>query len=155
MNFIISKVLSAPRGSLTVEDTDGKKYKLSGGTVAWRCNNPGNLKYGIFAEKYNAIGKDYGGHAVFPTIDHGTLAHYMLLFGEKSVYYNMTLISAINRYAPTSDGNDPSKYANFLSKKLNLPITIKIKDIPLEKRSMLVFVMHEYEGFKTGKITEV
>ena len=44
---------------------DGNIYEFSGGSRAWRNNNPGNLEDGKFARDNGAIGSD-GRFAIFP-----------------------------------------------------------------------------------------
>ena len=148
----ISKVISGKRGQLIVIDSEGNKVKRQGGTVAWRCNNPGNLKNGPFSRSMGAIGEDAGGHAVFPTRDHGIQAQYMLLFARESRYYEMTLADAIARYAPVGDAsNEPQKYARYINKHTDIPLDMKLKRIPIDKRYSMLSRMHVYEGYKEGK----
>ena len=45
---------------------DGTTFTLTGGTVAWRNNNPGNVVYGNIAIQNGSIGKDANGFAIFP-----------------------------------------------------------------------------------------
>jgi hypothetical protein len=58
-----------------------------GGTVSWRHNNPGNIKYGDFSKKYGAVAgqkaTDGGSFAVFSTIEDGERAQKDLLTGER------------------------------------------------------------------------
>jgi hypothetical protein len=54
-------------GSVTYTNTTtGETMTLTGGSVAWRDNNPGNLVYGSVAIAAGAIGKDPNGFAIFP-----------------------------------------------------------------------------------------
>jgi len=152
----IEKVISAKKGLLVVKDSNGTKFKRSSGTVAWRCNNPGNLKNGPFSRSMGSIGQDHIGHAVFPTREHGLQAQFVLLFGEDSRYYNMTLKDAIRRYAPSGDANnEPDKYSRWLSNKTDIDLNTKLKTLSQEKRVALLESMHIYEGYKEGKDTKV
>jgi hypothetical protein len=49
------------------------------GTLAWKNNNPGNIKIGKFARSMGAIGRDMQGHAVFPDAETGRNALRVLL----------------------------------------------------------------------------
>lgn len=148
----ISKVISSKRGQLIVEDEDGVKIRRQGGTVAWRCNNPGNLKMGPFSKSMGALGEDAGGHAVFKTKEHGIQAQYVLLFAPESRYYEMTLRDAIARYAPVGDAsNEPYKYATYLSNKTGIPLDQKFKTISVDNRMKLLETMWVYEGYKEGR----
>lgn len=42
----IKKIVSFDTGWIKVKMDDDETYKRSGGTISWRYNNPGNLKYG-------------------------------------------------------------------------------------------------------------
>lgn len=50
---------------------DGSTTVRTGGTVAWRNNNPGNIKYGRNAKAAGAIGKHDKGFAIFPSYEAG------------------------------------------------------------------------------------
>lgn len=151
----ITKVLRVGKGYIEVEYDNKKRYRRSGGTVAWRCNNPGNVKYGKFAVRYGAVGHDTGGHAVFPTVDHGEKARYGLLFNEDSRYYKLTLQKAISIYAPTSDGNDPDSYVNFLLKGATYKKTQKLMDFTEDQRLFLLIRMALMEGWKEGVVKQL
>lgn len=145
------KVLSASKGYLLVLDSMDNKIERIGGTVSWRCNNPGNLKYGKFSKNFDAIGKDHIGHAVFPTLNHGKDAQYNLLFSQNSRYYNMSLIDAINRYAPSYDSNNPDKYCNYLCKKANVDRDDILGNLSEKQKEYIIEYMTIYEGYKEGK----
>lgn len=153
--LVILSVIDCGRGFIEVLTTGNKKYRRQSGTVSWRCNNPGNLKYGKFTSALCAVGKDHIGHAVFPTYDFGKIAQYMLLFSQQSVYYKMTLTDAICRYAPTSDGNDPIKYASFLAHSIGITTETKLSSLSSSQRSDLIEAMKTFEGYKQGQIVEV
>ena len=71
---------------------DGNIYEASGGSRAWRNNNPGNLEYGKFARGNGAIGTD-GRFAIFPDTATGFNAMANLL--STSAYQNLTIEGAI------------------------------------------------------------
>jgi uncharacterized protein (TIGR02594 family) len=68
-----------------------------GGTVADRNNNPGNIKYGAFAQRNGAVGADSRGFAIFPTREHGFKAAENLLGGRG--YQGLTLGQIGRRWA--------------------------------------------------------
>ena len=41
-------------------NADGTTTTLSGGSQAWRNNNPGNIMYGLFSQSAGAIGQNNG-----------------------------------------------------------------------------------------------
>lgn len=105
--------LLVPGDVVAVKD---KKYVIypdeirQGGTVAWLCRNPGNIREG---DKFGAYpGKKYqtaaaGAFAIFPTEEIGRQGILKVL----KIYGHVTITQAINKYAPRGDGkNDPDKY---------------------------------------------
>jgi hypothetical protein len=93
-------------------------------------NNPGNLRY---------IGQQYavndGGFCKFDTYQHGYDALQNLLIracngqARPTYYPEMTLVEFYERYAPSSDNNNPVNYANFVAKKLGVTSATKIGDL--------------------------
>lgn len=152
----IAKVIQVGKGYIDVQYDNKKRYRRSGGTVAWRCNNPGNLKLGKFAREYGAVGNDSGGHAVFPMMQDGEAAHTALLFDtEESKYYTMTLQKAISVYAPSYDGNDVDGYVTFLLKDATYKKTKKLCDFTEDERLHLLKRMRLMEGYKEGKVVPI
>jgi hypothetical protein len=151
----ITKVLEYGNGYLIIECVDGNKYKRHGGSLSWRNNNPGNLKYGDFSKKYGAVGAGYSGHAVFPNPKTGAKAQIALLFTEERGYNKLTILEAIRRYAPASDGNSPTKYAKYISGKLKVSLSTKLQDLSESKRSEMISAMQYYEGFDRGTISKL
>lgn len=151
----IKQVISAKVGSITVRLESGAVVLRSGGTVSWRTNNPGNLKHGPFAKLHGAIGKDHKGHAVFPDIVSGRKAKYQLLFGPERGYLTMSLVEALQRYAPVSDGNDPISYANFVARKSKINVNDVLGSMTEAQRERVLIAMATFEGFKEGTVTDV
>lgn len=81
--------------------------------------NPGNIENGPFARSQPGyVGSD-GRFAQFDTMDHGIDAQSSLLQGYGNKGLN-TPNAIINRYAPSSDGNNTNAYASFVSKKMGV-----------------------------------
>lgn len=94
-----------PKAKFTVHyfDEDGNLTIRSGGTRAWRCNNPGNLRRSHYtmSKKRRAIGfagDDKDAYAVYPNKETGREALTVMLQG--SVYSPKTLRSALAYYEP-------------------------------------------------------
>jgi hypothetical protein len=139
--------------SLILQLKSGKKIQRSGGTVSWRCNNPGNLKYGDFAKQHGAVGAGPGDHAVFPTYIDGGFAHYNLLFRNDSRYIMRSIADAMAIYAPVNDPNaknDPVAYSNFLARKLGVHPSTKLVELSDVQRWSILIAMQAYEGYKIG-----
>lgn len=153
---VYSKILKFGPGFIDILMETGYKVRYSGGTLAWRHNNPGNLKFGNFAKKYGSIGVGGGGHAVFPTYEVGKKAMIALLFSECGSYEKLTVSRAIARYAPVSDRkarNQPAKYAAWVAKKTGISVSTVLNTMSEEQRSDFVDAMIIYEGFKEGEVS--
>lgn len=92
------------------------------GSIAYKTNNPGNIKFGDFARSLGAVdsgikGQDGGTFAKFPSYEAGKAAQMALL--KSGGYSNLTLDSAMKRwsnngYGAEIVGNGPSS-AGLLS----------------------------------------
>lgn len=102
--------------------------KIMEGAKPYR-NNPGNIRF---------VGQQYAvndnGFCKFDTYEHGYDALKNLIVRActgMSKKYNPegNLYDFYDTYAPSSDGNNPSAYANFVASKIGVPATTKIKDL--------------------------
>lgn len=77
------------------------------GSVSYRNNNPGNLRYPT--PILGATSVDQNGFLVFPDYATGRAAeeHQITLDASRG----MSILDFTNKYAPASDSNDPSSYA--------------------------------------------
>lgn len=89
------------------------------GTLSYRNNNPGNIVYDSLYKKYGAV-KDPGSKfAKFPNLSDGVNCKADYIYrvangGHKAYPKNVTLLKYIETYAPASDNNVPTSYANFI-----------------------------------------
>jgi len=144
---------------------DGLDYKLTKGTLAWRNNNPGNLKYGEFARDFGALGIGGGGHAVFATFADGAAAQKALLFSDEGnpktgTYYDLSIRDAIAKYAPVDDPNpiaknDPPAYAAYVAEEAGVSVDTILKDLSDSQQDALLKAMRFFEGWKAGTIEAV
>lgn len=90
------------------------------GSRAQRNNNPGNMNFGPFAQRYGAVLEthDKPRFANFPSTDAGFQAMRDLLAEH---YSGMTIGQALNKWAPPSDGNDTSSYTENVTKWMGVP----------------------------------
>lgn len=133
----------------TYHYADGSYLTKEGGTVAWRNNNEGNLRPGSLSS--NRIGVDKKNFAVFATPEDGHNAKKNLLFGSSS-YKDLTLKQTINKYAPSSDGNDPTSYVNFIMKDANVENKAMSK-YTADEQTRIMSAMKIKEGYKVGTET--
>src|SRR3990170_6396089 len=139
--------------NLTLAESSNGVFLLYGGTLAWRNNNPGNIKWGEFAKKYGAIGKGAGGHAIFPTYEIGRNAQKKLLFSSEKGYNKLSIKKAMAKYAPTDDtaaNNDPDRYANFVAKKIGTSINTILSDLTEDQQNKMIDAMGKFEGYIEG-----
>ena len=153
--FQYVEILSFNSESVTLRGNDGVAYRRVGGTLAWRNLNPGNLKYGNFARQFGALGKGWGNHSIFPTFEAGSYAMEMLLFGNQSVYHNLSIAQAIARYAPSADGNQPRRYAGFVAERTGVSVNTILGNLGPNHRQRMLDAMRTFEGFREGRIIRV
>lgn len=138
-------------GRATIYRTpDGKLVRREGGTLAWRNNNPGNIRMGDWAKANGAIGVGPSGFAIFPTPEIGRQAIANLL-KEGKHYRNNTIAGVISRYAPPSE-NNTAAYISFVTNKLGLPASTNLSSLTDKQREVIVDVITKKEGWKEGKI---
>jgi hypothetical protein len=126
---------------------DGNIYELSGGTRAWRNNNPGNLEDGKFARNNGAIGSD-GRFAIFPDANTGLNAMVNLL--STNVYQSLTIEDAINRYAPPSE-NNVDNYLKFIEHQTGFTRITPMNNLSKDNLLKLAKAMTKHEGNIPGK----
>ncbi len=149
-----NKVIDSGTGFINVS-TDNGTFELTGGSIAWRNNNPGNLKYGEFGKAHGAIGSDWKNHCVFPNYKTGEKAQRELMFNKDSRYYSMSLLEAMKRYAPSDDNNHPTEYANYISRQAGLKKTDVINTFSKDEQDRMVKAMFAMEGYSVGHIKKV
>ena len=117
-----------------------------GGSVSWRHNNPGNIKFGNFAKKYGAKegqkATDGGSFAVFPDTETGYKAMKELL--QAPSYSKLNLEQAMRRWSGNGYGADV--WAQGISKPTDMMTD--------EEINSLMQAMVNREGWKEGTILE-
>ncbi|HDR1793436.1 TPA: integrating conjugative element protein [Pasteurella multocida] len=136
-------------GRATVYRTpDGKLVRREGGSLAWRNNNPGNIRAGAFAKSLGAIGVGPGGFAIFPDAETGTRAISALMRTKN--YNNLSIADAIARYAPPSE-NNTAAYQAAIRKQTGLDSLRKISTLSDTELGRVVDAIKQHEGWKEGK----
>ncbi|MDO5055277.1 MAG: hypothetical protein Q4D86_08155 [Pasteurella oralis] len=138
-------------GRATVYRTpDGKLVRREGGSLAWRNNNPGNIRAGAFAKSLGAIGVGPGGFAIFPDAETGARAIGALMRTKN--YNNLSIADAIARYAPPSE-NNTAAYQSAIRKKTGLDSSRKMSTLSDAELSRVIDAIKQHEGWKEGKIS--
>lgn len=130
---------------------DGTRYRKTGGSRAWRNNNPGNIRYSAFTRRAGAIGQA-GGFAVFPDESTGMRAISSLL--QSDSYINLTIAGAISRYAPPVE-NDTAAYHRSIQKLTGLSINRRISDLSEAELSRVANAIRQIEGWSVGRIVSM
>ena len=98
------RTISVVRTETGVQYTfdNGDVIERRGGTIAWRNNNPGCIRYSTKSAKMGAIGIA-NNFAIFPDEQTGMHAIKTLLLSDS--YRNLSIIDAIHKYAPPHENN--------------------------------------------------
>lgn len=129
---------------------NGDRLLRSGGTIAWRFNNPGNLRPG---PKYNLhIGHGQtasGPFLIFPTPEAGRAEKKALLMRK---YGDHTISTMLYVYAPPNE-NDTEAYIEHVCKKANFSREQVIRKLSDDDLTRLMAAMEEREGYHHKKET--
>ncbi|WP_199155182.1 NlpC/P60 family protein [Chromobacterium sp. ASV23] len=172
----VQKLLRAEGTTRVYQMADGTVQTRTGGTVAWRNNNPGNLKFGYAGshdktdhskrskaraladaqKRYQGVvDLDQWGNAIFADEAAGRAAKAQLLtqrHGDK------TIEQMLPKYA-VSDYSGKANHAKYAAGIYQLAASRgldlhgkKIKDLTHPEFEALMDGMKKVEGFKTGKV---
>lgn len=142
-----------PQSMFTVHyyDEKGDLTIRSGGSRAWRCNNPGNLLRGPYSmgKSRRAIG--FAGdstdeYAVYPDYVTGHEALIVMLQGSK--YFHLTLENASKRYVK-KDPDHIHKIIKLTKNRLTADRTIK--SLTKEEFEIYWKAIEENEGWEVGE----
>jgi hypothetical protein len=140
-----------PKPLFTVQyfDEDGNMTIRSGGTRAWRCNNPGNLHRSHYSmsKKRRAIGfagDDNDEYAVYPEKETGHEALVVMLKG--SVYSSKTLRKALAYYEPHK-----KDYIDIIVQKTGLNPERKISSLNDKEFESFWKAIEFVEGWTVGR----
>ncbi|MGR3808213.1 integrating conjugative element protein [Pasteurella testudinis] len=132
-------------------NADGKLIRREGGTLAWRNQNPGNIRAGDFAKRHGAIGVGPSGFAIFPDAETGERAIHALL--KTKDYNNQTIAGAIERYAPRKE-NNTDLYIKMVTSTTGLDKNTRMSSLSDEQRRHIVNAIRKKEGWKEGRTKE-
>ena len=127
--------------------SDGTQYRRTGGSRAWRNNNPGNIRYSEFSRRAGAIG-EAGGFAVFPDEETGNRAISALLRTDS--YNRLTVAGAISRYAPPTE-NNTSAYHRRIEQLTGLSINRRMSDLSDAELARVASAIRQIEGWTPGR----
>jgi len=151
MSQFISAIYDASTLTVDYINNDGSHLLRSGGTIAWRFNNPGNIRPAPTNAKTRiGIGKTKSGaFAIFPSYEVGKQEKRALL---RRKYNKYTIPQAMEIYAPRSE-NDTDAYTAHILKRTGLPKDKPLSDFSDEQLDSMMSSMEEREGFHHRKET--
>jgi hypothetical protein len=119
-----------------------------------RNNNPGNIEDGAFAKSQPGYKGSDGRFAIFDSAEAGQGAQAALLqsYGSRGIN---TISAAVNRWAPKSDGNDSTAYADYVAKRLGVSADTPIDLTNPKNARALATVMAEFENGPQSKSSGV
>jgi hypothetical protein len=141
---------TAPGVGHDVEIThpDGMVETRTGGTRAWRNNNPGNIRIDPSNAARGAIGSA-GGYAVFPDEATGTKAIQSTLQSPK--YASMSVNAAVASWAPPKE-NDTARYQTLLRQWTGLSGDEVIGRLSADQLDAVVGAIKRMEGWQVGTV---
>ncbi|MFG1173022.1 type VI secretion system tip protein TssI/VgrG [Erwiniaceae bacterium CAU 1747] len=128
---------------------NGNTERRTGGTLAWRNNNPGNIRAGDFATSQGAIGTGPGGFAIFPDEKTGNDAVSALL--QTKNYRNLNINDAISRYAPPVE-NNTAAYQRRIQSVTGLDGDRIVSSLNADELDSVVKAIRQHEGWRAGAV---
>jgi uncharacterized protein (TIGR02594 family) len=146
--------------------SDGKHLLRTGGTIAWRFNNPGNIRPAQGTKMImGAIGvgttKGNGSFLIFASYEDGRAQKKALLrrkYNDRNFYTMLAGVpdkhgKLVQGYAPKSDNNDPVSYAQAISDHTGLSVETRLSDLTDAQLDHVLDAMEKKEGFDGKKET--
>src|SRR3989344_973647 len=123
-------------------DSAGNKYAATGGSLAWRLNNPGLVHNAsrFFSRQGGSIGH-FGRYAIFASPENGREALSSWLHSKK--YFKGSLKTIAKHYQP----NNPDDFANRLSGLTGISLQTKVKTLSKQEFSQLLFGIEKLCGY--------
>lgn len=119
------------------------------GSIAWRNNNPGNIRNGKFSNAHGAFkDKSNRGFAIFPSHAIGFAALIALL--KTDSYRPLDVAAAMKKYAPAEDNNDPVAYAKSVAKMTGLDVERTLGSLSDDDLKRFAKAIQKVEGWIEG-----
>ncbi len=149
----IGQARSVSKGrSTTVIHANGS-MEMRHGNIAFRDNNPGDLRPGPFTEAHGQIGVDVtnesGSFGVFENSVDGEVALRALLATPR--VQKRSILEEMRKFAPASDGNDPAGYARTLADALQVDVNAPMSSLTPAQIDIFVEKVKQKEGFYDAK----
>ncbi|WP_420095289.1 TIGR02594 family protein [Brevibacterium sediminis] len=144
MRTLVSAVYH--RDIQTVEYTadNGDRLLRTGGTLAWRLNNPGNLRPSrLYQGVIGSADTPNGAFAIFSSPEIGRAEKQALL---RRRYNDLTLRDAIYTYAPPNE-NDSEQYLSFVMRRTGLSESTIVSEMTDAQLGGIMGAMEQMEGY--------
>lgn len=108
---LLNMLIKKRDNNMSLTDEDYKKIDSTavgnriGGTVSWRHNNPGNLKFAEWQREYGATKKQGSAFAVFPDEQSAYRAYKALLLSKNGVYAGLSQDEAMLKWSSDYKGD--------------------------------------------------
>jgi len=144
-----TRAWSADSGrTVYIQRPDGTLEVRRGGTLAWRNNNPGNLRSAPTEIGHNDSLN--GRFSIFDSADAGNQAQEDLIFGP--VYDGLTISEVIYKYAPPTE-NDTEAYITDIQTRTGIDRTTLINSLNDQQRNSFMDAIRVHENLTSGAAT--
>ncbi|MGF6419105.1 putative chitinase [Stenotrophomonas sp. AN71] len=175
----VTRVVSSVGKTRTLEMDDGSVIERSGGSVSWRNNNPGNLKFEFAGSadttvtnprtreqaldaaqgRYKGVvGLDQWGNAVFESYEAGRVAKIQLLerrFGDKTVEEMLPSYSKKD-YSGTTHHKEQAATIYAEGDRQGVDLRSKtVGQMSVREREVLADGIRRFEGWQPGDVATV
>ena len=141
--------------SVVIHCSDGFNEVRSGGSRAWRNNNPGNMENSNYSIRHGSVGGAGGANnsrfAVFPDEETGRAALGALISASPN-YRDRTVDQIILAFAPPGEDNT-KQYQAFAAHLAGVNGSVKNSDLTDKQRSGLLTAIGRMEGWTQGAVT--
>jgi hypothetical protein len=134
-------------GTVYIERPDHSLEIRQGGTLTWRDNNPGNLRYAPNQEIGHNDSQS-GRFAIFENPGLGAATQDRVLFGPN--YRDLSISDTLYKYAPPSDNNDTEAYIADVTRRSGLDRSMILNTFTDAQRAAYANAVRNHEGIKTG-----
>src|SRR3989338_4941005 len=149
------KAVSGKNHTVIYTDTDGRHFRFSGGTWAWRNHNPVNLYPDGISAKHNQIGRAKIGTSHFAIFSDYENGHLALIDCLQTTYGEKSIDQLVQKFSPKEAGNNVKVYKKFLHDKTGVHDDKKVKNFTPDEFDKLWRAIEQMESYKEGAIIEV
>jgi uncharacterized protein (TIGR02594 family) len=163
-NRYISAQYDAATITVDYAGSDGTHLLRTGGTIAWRFNNPGNIRPGRgnrIIMGAIGVGRTRNNFAflIFASYEDGRAQKKSLLrrkYNDRTIHTMLTGIDdgrggLMLGYAPASDNNNPLAYAQAIAQHIDLPITTVLSTLSDAQMEKMLDAMEKKEGYHNSR----